>query len=316
MKVSVVITTYNGCKFLKEQLDSIRDQSRKADEVLILDDCSTDKTNLLVENYITENNLLGWSLISNEVNLGWKKNFKKGFDLCSGDFIFPCDQDDIWHPDKIESMIDILRRNRNVLLLSSNYSILTTNKENVESWYRNEARNQRDDGTVEHNPFDAQWFYIKRPGCTYCFNRKLLELIGDLWDTNVAHDAQLYRYATVFGGNYLYNKKLMDYRRHGDNTTASIKIGRQNRIDSIKNYISLHEKTHYWLLSDIKTINIDKKSIIRVLDRNIRALSMRKKCIEERKIYYWPVLAIRYFDTYRSIQGWLLDLIMAVRLED
>ena len=101
-RVSVVVTTYNGRKYIFEQLDSIRDQSRPADEVLILDDKSSDGTFEAVQEYIRKNHLWEWKIIANQTNIGWKRNFKKGFDLCGGDYVFPCDQDDVWHLDKIE----------------------------------------------------------------------------------------------------------------------------------------------------------------------------------------------------------------------
>ena len=100
-RVSVVMTTYNGQKYLREQMDSLREQTMPIDEVIIMDDCSTDHTPDLVSAYIKEYNLKGWNLVQNEQNQGWKKNFKSGFDLATGDYIFPCDQDDIWHPDKV-----------------------------------------------------------------------------------------------------------------------------------------------------------------------------------------------------------------------
>lgn len=96
-KVSVVMTTYNGQKYLREQMDSLREQTMPIDEVIIMDDCSTDHTPDLVSAYIKEYDLKGWNLVQNEQNQGWKKNFKSGFDLATGNYIFPCDQDDIWH---------------------------------------------------------------------------------------------------------------------------------------------------------------------------------------------------------------------------
>ena len=100
MKISLVMATYNGAKYLNEQLDSIKNQTLKLDEVIIVDDVSTDDTSYLVEKYIS-NHQLNWMFIKNEKNLGYKGNFKKGLAHASGDVIFLCDQDDIWHPDKV-----------------------------------------------------------------------------------------------------------------------------------------------------------------------------------------------------------------------
>ena len=106
-RVSVVMTTYNGQKYLRDQMDSLREQTMPIDEVIIMDDCSTDDTPVLVSAYIAEHSLKGWKLVRNKQNQGWKKNFKSGFDLSTGDYIFPCDQDDIWRMDKIQKMVEV-----------------------------------------------------------------------------------------------------------------------------------------------------------------------------------------------------------------
>lgn len=108
MKISLVMATYNGAKYLNEQLDSIKNQTLKLDEVIIVDDVSTDDTSYLVEKYIS-NHQLNWMFIKNKENLGYKGNFKKGLEHASGDVIFLCDQDDIWHLDKVERMIEVLK---------------------------------------------------------------------------------------------------------------------------------------------------------------------------------------------------------------
>ena len=98
------MTTYNGERFLPEMLESLRNQTRKIDELLIFDDGSTDSTVCLIENYIDKYGLENWKIRQNEINLGWEKNFVQGLNQAKGDVIFPCDQDDIWHTDKIEKM--------------------------------------------------------------------------------------------------------------------------------------------------------------------------------------------------------------------
>lgn len=102
MKTSVVMSTYNGEKYITEQLDSLRTQSQSADEVIIADDCSTDHTVEIVRRYINQHNLSDWQVIVNQHNKGWRRNFMEAMWSASGDLIFPCDQDDIWRNDKIK----------------------------------------------------------------------------------------------------------------------------------------------------------------------------------------------------------------------
>ena len=96
MKTSIVMATYNGAEYLYEQLDSIRDQSLKADEVIICDDCSKDNTVAMLKEYVEKNSLGdSWKIIENEENLGYANNFHKALMLAQGDYIFFSDQDDI-----------------------------------------------------------------------------------------------------------------------------------------------------------------------------------------------------------------------------
>ena len=106
MKVSLVMAVYNGEKYLIEQLDSIRKQTYLIDEVILIDDVSTDNSYELIHQYIDGYKLINWKLIKNENNLGYRKNFKKGLEIVDGDIIFLSDQDDRWHLNKIEVMVE------------------------------------------------------------------------------------------------------------------------------------------------------------------------------------------------------------------
>ncbi|WRK53127.1 glycosyltransferase [Coprobacillaceae bacterium CR2/5/TPMF4] len=77
MKISVVMTTYNGQKYIKKQLESIELQTVKIDEVIIIDDCSNDDTVEIVNEFIHNKQLTGWILEENKNNLGYIENFKK-----------------------------------------------------------------------------------------------------------------------------------------------------------------------------------------------------------------------------------------------
>ena len=104
--ISVAMATFNGEPYIQEQLDSIYNQTRKVDEIIIVDDCSTDSTVRVIEQYILSHKDIDIKLYKNEENLGYKKNFKKAISLCHGDYVFLSDQDDIWMTDKIEKCIE------------------------------------------------------------------------------------------------------------------------------------------------------------------------------------------------------------------
>ena len=184
-RVSVVMTTYNGQKYLREQMDSLREQTMPIDEVIIMDDCSTDHTPDLVSAYIKEYDLKGWNLVQNEQNQGWKKNFKSGFDLATGNYIFPCDQDDIWHLDKVEKMVECMENNSKIELLAANYETFFSEKDegHGSKLYAAKSKAMKSDGSIEMLGIDPKWPYINRPGCVFCFTKTFYESISDKWDT-------------------------------------------------------------------------------------------------------------------------------------
>jgi glycosyltransferase involved in cell wall biosynthesis len=104
IKTSVAMCTYNGSRFLEEQLDSIVGQTCPPDEIVICDDGSSDDTLDIAETCLRD-----WQgtvhIEQNQKNLGFVKNFEKAIGLCHGDIIFLSDQDDVWHREKIEVMM-------------------------------------------------------------------------------------------------------------------------------------------------------------------------------------------------------------------
>jgi len=111
-KISVAMTTYNGQKFLKEQLDSILAQSRPVDELVVCDDGSVDDTVDILKEFAA-GAPFSVRVVINEENLGSTKNFEKAMSVCTGNIIILCDQDDVWLPDKVKILEDIFLENPN-----------------------------------------------------------------------------------------------------------------------------------------------------------------------------------------------------------
>ncbi|WP_268036547.1 glycosyltransferase family 2 protein [Algoriphagus sp. PAP.12] len=105
--ISIALCTYNGSKYLREQLDSLVHQTYPNIEISVFDDCSTDDTWAILLEYAL--NYPQIKLHQNSHNLGYQKNFETNFKACLGDLIAPSDQDDIWALDKIEKLYLILK---------------------------------------------------------------------------------------------------------------------------------------------------------------------------------------------------------------
>lgn len=104
--VSVAMATYNGEKYIAEQLQSITHQSYKNIEIVITDDASSDNTIAVIQQFQQQYPFI--KLFTNPVNSGVTKTFQHSFTNCAGDFIAIADQDDIWALDKIETLINTI----------------------------------------------------------------------------------------------------------------------------------------------------------------------------------------------------------------
>ncbi len=117
--ISVVLATYNGQEYIKQQLESIIQQTVKPDEIVIVDDCSNDLT-LEVIKEISSVIKTPIYLHENKSNLGSTKTFEKALQLSKGDVIFFADQDDYWVPNKIELFVEAFNKNKSAVLVFSN----------------------------------------------------------------------------------------------------------------------------------------------------------------------------------------------------
>lgn len=107
--ISIALATYNGELFLKDQLDSLINQTIKDFEIVICDDNSTDTTYKILLEYSNKFSFV--KVFQNARNLGFKKNFEKLIGLCSGDYIAFCDQDDIWTQNHLEVLLRTIGNN-------------------------------------------------------------------------------------------------------------------------------------------------------------------------------------------------------------
>lgn len=117
--ISVAMATYNGEKYLQQQLDSIAAQSILPDELIVCDDCSTDKTIEILKNF-KQKVCFDVKILQNDVNSGYVKNFARVISEANGDIVFMCDQDDFWFPNKVETVLKTFEEHPNVQLVAHN----------------------------------------------------------------------------------------------------------------------------------------------------------------------------------------------------
>lgn len=210
--VSIVLPTYNGERYLAKQLDSIYSQSCQDFEVIVADDVSTDGTVKVLDKYKQHNN---FQYSINQKNLGFIKNFSQAVMKARGKFIAPCDQDDIWHAHKLQTLIDNAGEH---LLVYSNSELIDENDQPL-------GRSLKDSlkiNFVSGNPYRAFYYANCVAAHTMLFRRELIDYINDMPES-VYHDHWLAFIASRLGTIQAIDEKLVQYRRHDSNVTVSVK---------------------------------------------------------------------------------------------
>ena len=269
MKISVVLTTYNGEKYIEDQLDSIRLQTVRPDRVLICDDCSSDSTVDIVINYIRKYNLCNnWNVLINEKNLGYIENFYKGISLCNEELIFLSDQDDIWHLEKIEKMAQVINSNQSINLLSCKYRILNNRgkilKHSIEYVEKNDLSLRQ--VTIDEIMKAYRW-----PGMFMCIKKSFFNrIINEIKDKKIPHDLAFAILAAEENSFYQFNFIGAYHRRHNNNLARE-----EHRIHKLLN-----------LERKLKDINIMEETLDNVIKANL-SLSITTKDLIGYKLNYF-----------------------------
>lgn len=259
--ISVAMASYNGEKYIEQQLDSIFNQSKKIDELIITDDCSTDNTVFVIEEYIKKHPNFKIYLIKNKNNLGYKKNFYKALSYCKGDYIFLCDQDDIWLEEKVETMIGIMNDYPQIKALASSFQFIDkdNNPKEVEliptfsnnNLYRRIVK--KDD--LVKVLFDEMLIQNGFQGCALCITKEMNQIFLKCFTDELFHDWLINLLASSRNGLYFYNHPLFLYRIHDNNTIGINKSENLTETERLKKTNTLHVRSLF-AQSSINSINI------------------------------------------------------------
>ena len=251
MTVSILMCTYNGEKYIKEQLESIYQQNLQPDEVWIIDDCSKDSTVSIIKSFIAEHNLGNcWHCEKNKTNIGYASNFKNGITRVKGDIIFFSDQDDIWNSEKIRDMMEVFEKNKDASVIGTD---LIHFYPNGEKKYEGNF-----DGTIEKVKYKKCSDFIPHPaGCTMAVKRKYILEKMDSYSSIWAHDEFFWRMATVDGCCYRIHKSYMLHRMSGTNVTSIPFKNVSDRMNQAKANMINYDQLYVYS----KKINLEKSVI-------------------------------------------------------
>ncbi|MBS1528102.1 MAG: glycosyltransferase family 2 protein [Bacteroidetes bacterium] len=219
--VSIALCTYNGSAHLAEQLDTLINQTYPNIEIVAVDDCSTDRTFIILQEYTARYPHI--RLYRNETNLGFTANYEKALRLCTGEFVALCDQDDIWDVHKIELQVHAIKSNMLIYhdseFIHEDGTAINRKMSDIRTFYRG--------GSPEPFLFDNCV-----SGHAILMKKELIEAALP-FDRRFFHDWWLAYVAANLGTIDFLPECLVKYRQHDKSETNILKRERENDPNSL-----------------------------------------------------------------------------------
>lgn len=230
MRVSVAMATYNGEKFIEEQLLSICRQTRKPDEIVVSDDGSKDRTLEIVDRVSKSEDAEGikFVVLTDNPRHGVCGNFEWAIKHTTGDLIFLSDQDDVWVPEKVTEICAVFDKYPDAECVCHNATLIGKNGELIKGVFNEvlcEGRLNipgKDYVKIDRDSYlerAVSWAGIH--GMSMCLSKKLVQDIIPFPKTKIGHDNWITICAIINDAMFFLNKPLALYRLHGSNTCGN-----------------------------------------------------------------------------------------------
>lgn len=215
-KVSIVMCTYNGETYLREQLNSLINQTYPIYELIIQDDCSTDNTVRIAKEYEAKHPSI--KVYPNPKQLGFNRNFFSAYRKATGELIASCDQDDIW----ISSKIEVLVQEIGDCTFIYHNSILFNSQKELGKLHRKK---------LEQYPYPISTLLMPQSfGHQIMFRKEILPILEPFGNYNLSYDYFLYTLCGSRGQVKYVDTPLVYWRRHNSAATYTDRHGSENKI--------------------------------------------------------------------------------------
>jgi len=276
--VSIAVCTYNGERFLQAQLDSLLAQTHRPQQIVIRDDVSSDGTLALLQAFVPRAEAAGIAvdLQVNPQNVGYRRNFDGALRACTGEIIFLCDQDDVWHADKLARFCAVFAARPALLALHCDAQLIDAAGQPLpgalfDALHYTAAERER------MHAGDGFRLMLKRnlmTGAAMAFRRQVLADALPLPATGWVHDAWIGTLAAMRGQIDSLPDALIGYRLHGGNQlglggndTAPRSVRRLRQLQTEKEQCDT-------LLQRTRPLHLPSQ-MIELIERKHRHVSMR-----------------------------------------
>lgn len=222
IRTSVVLCTYNGVRYLREQLESIFRQTVIPDEIVIRDDASQDASLDVARDAVLAENFQGRThFLKNTKNLGVTRNFEEALSYASGDIIFLSDQDDVWAVDKIERVLRLFAASPWALLVHTNADLIGPRGECLGRSLFDALQISKKEVAQLSSPLAFE-LLLRRTAVTgaTCAIRRILLENARPFPMALLHDEWLGLCAASFDGLVCHDDRLTQYRIHEGNVVG------------------------------------------------------------------------------------------------
>ena len=222
-QIDILLATYNGEKYLREQIDSILNQTYKNIRLIISDDGSKDNTVQILEEYKQKDSRVKLYIQKN--NLGYVKNFEFLLKQVESNYYMLSDQDDVWTKEKVQKSFEYMKNNNADLVFGD----LEVVDKNLNTIYKSFGDFMLLNNKIKKNinSYKVNYLYNCVTGCTLLSKKKFIEKILPIPKDSkyVAHDHWIALMVLVNGGKMAYmTEKYIKYRQHGNNQIGTEKI--------------------------------------------------------------------------------------------
>lgn len=233
-QVHIVMATYNGEKYVREQMDSLLAQTHKQLTIEVCDDGSTDGTVAIIREYEARDERV--RLHVNTQNLGYVKNFLEGVKRCPAPYVMLCDQDDIWQEDKVEQTLLAMQEAEKEM--PEKPVLVFTDAECFDSETNEMSGFFHETSHLDVKKVDTAHLFMENKciGCTMMMNRAVLPYLEELPEEIRVHDWWLALICSHFGAIRYVPKATLRYRQHEGNQIGGSSYGGylKNRLAHIR----------------------------------------------------------------------------------